>query len=66
MDPENLNAFQTWAHNYGAIRLAKALGMTNRSSVHRWIAGKHYPNARWIPKILKLAKGQIKISDIIQ
>lgn len=55
--------FAMWVQGFGAARLAKVIGMSDRSSAQRWAAGTHKPSLKWIPTLLQLSG--LKLEDII-
>lgn len=46
-------------------QLKRRLGVTNRSTVHRWIYGQRTPSNEYLLKIEDLTGGQVTLSDFL-
>lgn len=55
--------FNRWVKAYGITRLANDLGI-KRATIFYWQIGQSSPKSATANKILKLAKGALKLSDL--
>lgn len=54
---------RTWINNNGgAGKVSKRLGIT-RFTIYYWLNGSTVPRPRTLKKLLRMAKGQLQVTD---
>ncbi len=52
-------------HQIDPTHLRRLLGITNRSTVHRWIHGERVPRPDMMQKIIEITKGAVQLMDFL-